>query len=563
MGGDGFGARTSDNANASVRTGFGWQRQAVGGRSVGFGNIGGFSARSNATASNTGFGSQRHGTGQKQSNDKTRLVVDDEKSNDDMCDLPANSKVAFIPRRLTKSELYQLRITAGKRSEEMYTMKVQITTEGPPLGLKAIESFADMELVPDLRRFVEESGYTTPFPIQRWVIPIVKAKLWIVSKFCVFGKTAAYLLPILQNLLAENDLAEPGIYAYPRCLIFAPTRELTEQIYNEGRKFLEEKSPIMGAVYGGIEMVHARKELSKGPSIIVGTMGRLTHYIEQGSIILSHLRYAVIDEVDRMLNTDDFAEKIRYILSNGPPKQQRTTLMFSATFPDIIQLIAHEHLRPDSVMISIDKIGSANKCIKQEFIEISDPAKKKDLLLQLLKVDVKNYELQDGDIRKLKTLVFVNRKTFADHLGLLLSEAGLPAATIHGDRDQTQRDKALGEFKDGKKPVLIATAVAERGLDIVGVDHVINYDLPRTIEEYVHRIGRTGRVGNPGVATSFFDTNEKGDHRIAAALVSTLIDAGQEIPAFLTQLIDGIEMDVESQPRVVPKLKPIEEEEDW
>ncbi|PIO77313.1 helicase protein [Teladorsagia circumcincta] len=210
----------------------------------------------------------------------------------------------------------------------------------------------------------------------------------------------------------------------------------------------------------------------------------------------------------------------------------------SATFPPDVQEIAAQQLKSDFLMITIGKIGVANKCITQEIIECTSVADKKDKFFELLNIDLKNYEIsKEADVFKKKTMVFVSRKLFADTLGVLLSECGIPSTTIHGDRFQNQRAEAINEFKRGKKPVLIATAVGERGLDIKGVDHVINYDLPTNGQDYVHRIGRTGRVGNPGRATSLYLSDENKE--LAQSLVEILTEAEQDVPEFLANDANG------------------------
>jgi probable ATP-dependent RNA helicase DDX4 len=226
-----------------------------------------------------------------------------------------------------------------------------------------------------------------------------------------------------------------------------------------------------------------------------------------------------------------FEPEIRLIMeSKGmPDKEARQTLMFSATFAAEIQTLAREFLKPDHVFKAVGILGGANQDIKQEILQV-DRSDKKDKLVEMLQADLNDAKDANGAWVK-KTLVFVETKRTADFVSTVLSQYELPSTSIHGDREQRQREEALRDFKSGKRPFLVATSVAARGLDIVGVDHVINYDLPGDADDYVHRVGRTGRVGNIGRATAFYDRDK--DTTIAADLVKILADAQQTVPDWL------------------------------
>ncbi|CAJ0574115.1 unnamed protein product, partial [Mesorhabditis spiculigera] len=441
----------------------------------------------------------------------------------------------YVPVDTPDEDLFRLKIDAGARFSEMFDSEVTVTAKGRDVNIQPYTSFDALHLTPMVNQNLLKAGYTKPTQIQQYAMPIVDQKLDLMA--CAqtgSGKTAAFLLPIIKSLIEKNDLTPPGEVAAPRCVIVAPTRELAVQIYNEARKFTSGTIMKVECVYGGTQVGFAKGRMAMGPSIVVGTMGRLLHFVEAGIISLGEVRYAVIDEADRMLDSGSFQDDVRKMLGNAPPKEKRTTLMFSATFPEEVQNVAKESLRDDHVMLAVDKIGSANKCITQSFVEVSDRSGKREKLLELLNFDMKKYELApDSEVFKQKTLVFVNRKNLADQLGIFFSERGLPSTTMHGDRGQKDRNEALHDFRMGRKPVLLATAVAERGLDIQGVDHVINYDLPTCKEDYVHRIGRTGRVGNAGRATSFFDMSDNNDLNLAPHLVTLLAEANQVVPDFL------------------------------
>merc|ERR1712037_49062 len=240
----------------------------------------------------------------------------------------------------------------------------------------------------------------------------------------------------------------------------------------------------------------------------------------KGRVSLSHCNYLVLDEADRMLDMGFMPEIQKMVENEDMPKKapegQRQTLMFSATFPDEVQTSAQEFLADDYLFLTIGMVGGACNDVKQDFYEVAkfDKRTKLEELMQDPERDPKE-----------RTLIFVQTKKNADFLATYLSGEGLPTTSIHGDRLQREREEALDDFKRGKMPILVATAVAARGLDIKDVMHVVNYDIPDEVEEYVHRIGRTGRVGNTGRATSFFDQHEDG--AVARPLVRILTDAGQ------------------------------------
>ncbi|CAJ0957452.1 unnamed protein product, partial [Mesorhabditis belari] len=484
------------------------------------------------------------------------------KSRDDM-DPSSKPASTYVPVEVPDEELFKFRITEGDRFKEFFEADVNVTSSGKKIKISPINTFDELELPPQVKANVREAGYNKPTPIQQHAMAIIKNKMDLMA--CAqtgSGKTAAFLLPIIKDLIVNDDMACAGSgSASPRCVIVAPTRELADQISREGQKFLRGTVLKIASVYGGTQVGAAKARLAMGPSIVVGTMGRLLHFIKDGTISMDEVRYIVLDEADRMLETSSFADDVRKMISLGPSKEKRTTLMFSATFPDEVQQLASEHLKSDHAQLAVDKIGSANRCITQEFIEVSSRQGKRDKLLELLNVDVNNYTVKDQSMFEKKTIVFVNRKAFADQLGLTLSEAGLPAVTMHGDREQRQRSEALSEFRSGSKPVLIATAVAERGLDIQGVDHVINYDLPQCKEDYVHRIGRTGRVGNPGRATSFFDPSDSNDMNLSAALVGILAEAHQIVPDFLQSALGTAGFSVNAQ--AAPSGGADADETDW
>jgi len=341
------------------------------------------------------------------------------------------------------------------------------------------------------------------------------------------GKTGGFLFPILSSAFTCGPSAPPPDTSYgygrrksyPTALILAPTRELVSQIHEEARKFAYRSWVRPAVVYGGADIGQQIRALDRGCDLLSATPGRLVDLIERGRISLSNIKYLVLDEADRMLDMG-FEPQIRRIVEGEdmPGVEFRQTLMFSATFPKEIQMLARAFLK-DYVFLSVGRVGSTSENITQR-IEYVDDQDKKSLLLDLLLA-----EPAGGLI-----LVFVETKRMADALCDFLCAQRHNATSIHGDRTQREREAALLAFRTGRAPILVATAVAARGLDIPNVTHVILYDLPTDVAEYTHRIGRTGRAGNTGNSTAFFNRNNLS---IGRDLIDLLKEAHQDVPQWL------------------------------
>jgi len=420
-------------------------------------------------------------------------------------------------------ELWANNINSGINFSKYDNIKVKVDGENQP---PPIAKFTDAGLGSLLSSNVKRAGYETPTPVQKNALPIIMAGRDLMA--CAqtgSGKTAAFLLPMINKMIetrADGRAAEGG-RVFPQAIIITPTRELAIQIHDEARKFSSGSSVVSQCIYGGTSVMSQRGDLSRhGCNILVATPGRLLDFVERGTVSFKQVQFLVLDEADRMLDMG-FMPDIKRCVDNisMPAKNLRQTLMFSATFPEEIRRSARDFLH-NQLFLQVGLVGGACTDVKQSFHQATK-FEKRDKLLKILQDPTRN--------PKERTLVFVKTKRNADFLATYLSEEGLPTTSIHGDRLQREREEALDDFKRGKMPILVATAVAARGLDIKDVMHVVNYDMPDEVEEYVHRIGRTGRVGNTGRATSFYDHNDDG--AIARNLVKVLTDAGQMVPDWL------------------------------
>jgi ATP-dependent RNA helicase RhlE len=354
-------------------------------------------------------------------------------------------------------------------------------------------AFESLKLIPELLRAVVDQGYTEPTPIQAKAIPAILERRDIMG--CAqtgTGKTAGFTLPLLQ-LLAPFGSASPSPARHPvRALILAPTRELAAQVEESVQLYGKHLPLRSGTVFGGVDIKPQIKILHSGVEILVATPGRLLDHLQQKTVNLSQVQILVLDEADRMLDMG-FLPDIKRILAVLPPKRQN--LLFSATFSDEIRRLAKELLNAP-IMIEVARRNAPADLVSHQVYEV--PALRKRALLAHL--------IRSRDIRQV--LVFVRMKRDANRLSRQLEQDGLGASAIHSDRTQAERMQALDEFKQGKARILVATDIAARGLDIEELPFVVNYELPYTPEDYLHRIGRTGRAGLPGEAISLVSADE-------------------------------------------------------
>jgi len=351
-------------------------------------------------------------------------------------------------------------------------------------------SFNSLGLSKQILQAVQEQGYTTPSPIQLEAIPVIlERKDVLAGAQTGTGKTAGFTLPILELLTAKQlTTAKYKV----RALVLTPTRELAAQVYENIKNYSKYLPISSTVVFGGVGINPQKATLKKGVDILVATPGRLLDLAGQKSVDLSSVEFLVLDEADRMLDMG-FIHDIKKILAIVPKKKQ--SLLFSATFSSTIKKLADELLHAP-ILIEVAKRNTSAKTIKQT-IHFVDANRKKELL---------SYLIKKGDWDQV--LVFTRTKHGANKLTKQLEFDGITAAAIHGNKSQGARTKALANFKNNTIQVLVATDIAARGIDIEQLPHVINYELPNVPEDYVHRIGRTGRAGNQGEAISLVCIDE-------------------------------------------------------
>ncbi|MEK8088789.1 DEAD/DEAH box helicase [Thermithiobacillus plumbiphilus] len=352
-------------------------------------------------------------------------------------------------------------------------------------------TFASLELVQPLLRAIQDAGYSTPTPIQAQAIPLVlKGGDLLAAAQTGTGKTAGFTLPILQ-ILSERP-GKPASIGRPRCLILTPTRELAAQVEESVKtygKYLDLKSLVM---FGGVNINPQITALRGRIDILVATPGRLLDHLAQKTLDLSHIEILVLDEADRMLDMG-FIRDIRRVLAVLPKKRQN--LLFSATFSEEIKTLAAGLLN-NPACVEVARRNAASELVQQS-VHLVAREHKRELLHHLIR---------QHDWKQV--LVFTRTKHGANRLAEKLARDGIPAAAIHGNKSQAARTRALSQFKDGSLPVLVATDIAARGLDIDQLPQVVNFELPNVPEDYVHRIGRTGRAGSSGAAVSLVDHEE-------------------------------------------------------
>jgi superfamily II DNA/RNA helicase len=364
---------------------------------------------------------------------------------------------------------------------------------------EAAPRFDTLPLDPKLLRAVADSGYTAMTPIQAKAIPIVLAGRDVMGAAQTgTGKTAAFTIPLLQKMLRhENASMSPARHPV-RALVLAPTRELADQVAANVKNYAKHTQLRSAVVFGGVDIKPQMLELRKGVEVLIATPGRLLDHIEGKTAVLNQVEYVVLDEADRMLDIG-FLPDLQRILSYLPKARQ--TLLFSATFSPEIKKLANSYLQ-DPVLVEVARPNATATNVEQRFYSVVDDDKRR-VVRQILR-----------DRELAQAIVFVNSKLGAARLARSFERDGLKTQALHGDKSQDERLKALAAFKAGEVDLLVATDVAARGLDIADLPAVFNFDVPFNAEDYVHRIGRTGRAGASGLAVTLVtrdDTRNIGD----------------------------------------------------
>ena len=379
-------------------------------------------------------------------------------------------------------------------------------------------NFSLLGLDKSLTDAVKSLGYNSPTPIQQQAIPIILAGKDIMAGAQTgTGKTAAFALPILQQLIKYTDGLRPV-----RALVLTPTRELAQQVYKSFLRYAENTELNVAVAYGGVSINPQISAMEKGVDILIATPGRLLDHIAKGSVDLSQLQTIVFDEADRMLDMG-FKDEINRILVRLPNKRQ--TLLFSATFDDAIFKLSKTLLN-NPELIEVSERNTAAVQVEQ-IVYTVDSDRKRELTSFL--IGSKNWR---------QVLIFTRTKQMADDLAKEMCKDGIQTQSIHGDKSQGARERVLAEFKQGKTRALVATDVAARGIDIIDLKYVINYELPYVAEDYIHRIGRTGRAGNAGLAISLMSPHEEW-----------LLEAVEKVldSVLLQQWLPGYEPDLSKQ----------------
>jgi superfamily II DNA/RNA helicase len=416
--------------------------------------------------------------------------------------------------------------------------------------------FSSLDLAPDLQRALVECGYSTMTPVQEQaIVPARRGKDLQVTAQTGTGKTAAFAIPVLQRML---DKPKETAAQRPRALILTPTRELAEQIAESISAYAKFVPLSVTALYGGVKMGGQASKLKAGVDIVISTPGRLIEHMALGNVILTDVEFVVLDEADRMLDMGFVTDVLKLIQMTATSRQ---TLLFSATTSPAVNELSHKILK-NHQQIRVAKTNSTADTVHHVVYPVEE-SRKIELFEQLL-----------AENNWFQVLVFTSTKEQADRLLAGLQQRRIEAAVCHGDKSQGARRRAIADFKSAKLQVLIATEVAARGLDIQGLDYVVNFNLPYLPEDYVHRIGRTGRAGAQGQAISFVSREEEQTleriqkligSKIKRVLVpgfevsnreSLLKSISRKVLSGRSNKVSETRIDLDSANKVKPKAKP-------
>merc|ERR1712176_768292 len=389
---------------------------------------------------------------------------------------------------------------------------------GGPNCPKPVRTFEEASFPEYVLQEISQSGFREPTPIQvqGWPIALSGRDMVGIAETGP-GKTLAFLLPAIVHINAQPYLTRGD---GPIVLVLAPTRELACQIQEECNRFGKSSKIKNTCAYGGVPRRPQEQDLKDGVEIVIATPGRMIDFLDSGATNLKRVTYLVLDEADRMLDMG-FEPQVRKITSQIRPDRQ--TLLWSATWPKEVERLARDLCKEDPVHINVGSLDLRTAHTIRQYVEVVQESDKRGRLRRLLE------KVMDGS----KILIFATTKRNGDELTREMRLDGWPALCIPGDKKQEERDWVLKEFKEGKSPILVATDVASRGLDVKDIKYVINYDFPGSIEDYIHRVGRTGRAGATGSSYTFF-TSDKAKY--AEELVKVLKEANQPVPEELDRL---------------------------
>ncbi|KAI5200741.1 P-loop containing nucleoside triphosphate hydrolase protein [Aureobasidium subglaciale] len=497
--------------------GGGYGGGSQGGYSGGSGGYGGGSSGGYSGGGQGGYGGGQGGYGGGQggfgqSGDRMGQLGSGLKSQEwDMTTLPKFEK-SFYKEAPTVAERSQAEVDEFRKTH-------QIAVQGKNVP-KPVETFDEAGFPGYVINEVKAQGFERPTPIQcqGWPMALSGRDVTGIAE-TGSGKTLTYCLPSIVHINAQ-PLLSPG--DGPIVLILAPTRELAVQIQAEVNKFGKSSRIRNTCVYGGVPKGQQIRDLARGVEVCIATPGRLIDMLESGKTNLRRVTYLVLDEADRMLDMG-FEPQIRKII--GQIRPDRQTCMWSATWPKEVRALAQD-FQHDFIQVNVGSMDlSANHRITQVVEVVAEFEKRDKMIKHLEKI------MEDKDN---KCLIFTGTKRVADEITRFLRQDGWPALSIHGDKQQQERDWVLNEFKQGKSPIMVATDVASRGIDVRNITHVLNYDYPNNSEDYIHRIGRTGRAGALGTAITFFTTENS---KQARDLVNVLAEAKQNIDPRLAEMV--------------------------
>ncbi|KAF5683715.1 ATP-dependent RNA helicase DBP2 [Fusarium denticulatum] len=507
-GGGGYGRDRGDRGGDRGGDRNGYGGGGYGGRGNGYGNGNGYSGGGGGGFGGSGFGG---GYGGGAGGDRMGALGAGLKNQEwDVSTLPKFEK-----------SFYKEHPDVTNRSDadvEAFRRKHQMTIAGKDVP-RPVETFDEAGFPRYVMDEVKAQGFPAPTAIQSQGWPMALSGRDVVGiAETGSGKTLTYCLPSIVHINAQPLLA-PG--DGPIVLVLAPTRELAVQIQEEMKKFGRSSRIRNTCVYGGVPKGPQIRDLSRGVEVCIATPGRLIDMLEAGKTNLRRVTYLVLDEADRMLDMG-FEPQIRKII--GQIRPDRQTLMWSATWPKEVRALASDFLQ-DFIQVNIGSMELAANHRITQIVEVVTDMEKRDRMIKHLEKVMENKEN--------KILIFVGTKRIADEITRFLRQDGWPALSIHGDKQQNERDWVLDQFKTGKSPIMVATDVASRGIDVRNITHVLNYDYPNNSEDYIHRIGRTGRAGAKGTAITLFTTDNQ---KQARDLVNVLQEAKQQIDPRLAEM---------------------------